>query len=95
MENLLTIWAALYAPATGIVGIALAMRTLWGDRASHLAVYVAAAVFIVMGVAWELTTYSPWWLRALNGIFAAITVAVVFPKILESLCQTSTSSDSQ
>ena len=85
MDRLLTLWP-LYAPAAAIVGLGVAMRTLWGVYLSRVAIWTGRIIFVVMGVAWELSTDSPLWLRVLNGVFAAIVVSVVFSKILESLC---------
>jgi nitrate reductase NapAB chaperone NapD len=62
------------------------MRTLWGVYLSVIAIWVGRIVFVVMGVAWELSTDSPLWIRTLNGVLASIVVSVVFSKILESLC---------
>ena len=85
MDAILTIWPA-YAPAFGIVSLGLAMRTLWGARFSYVAIWTGRTVFLVMVVAWEISTDSPFWIRALNGVCAAFVVSVVFSKILESLC---------
>jgi hypothetical protein len=81
MDRLLTLWP-LYAPAAAIVGLGVAMRTLWGVYLSRVAIWTGCIIFVVMGVAWELSTDSPLWLRVLNGVFAAIVVSVVFSKIL-------------
>ena len=85
MDRLLTLWP-LYAPAAAIVGLGLAMRSLWGVYLSRITIWIGRIVFVAMGVAWELSTNSPFWIRALNGVLAAIVVSVVFSKILESLC---------
>lgn len=85
MDKLLTIWPA-YAPTAAIVGLGLAMKSLWGTRLTRVAIWTARILFLVMGVVWELSTDSPPWIRVLNGIFAAFVFSVVFSKILESLC---------
>ena len=85
MDKLLTIWPA-YAPAVALVGYGLAMRSLWGIGWTIVVVWVARVVFVVTGIAWEVSTDSPFGIRVLNGIFAAIVVSLVFSRILESLC---------
>jgi hypothetical protein len=84
MDKLLTIWPA-YAPAAAIVGFGLAMRTIWGMKATQITIYIGWAVFVIMGVAWEVTTPSQFWVRFVNGMFASVVAAIVFPKVLESL----------
>jgi hypothetical protein len=49
-------------------------------------IWVGRVLFMIMGVMWELITDSPFWVRLLNGVFAAIVLSLVFSKILESLC---------
>ena len=85
MEKLLTIWPA-YAPAFAIVSFGLAMRVFWGLTFTRLAIYFAWVIFVIFGLIWELTTGSALWARLLNGIFASVVAAVVFPEILESIC---------
>lgn len=86
MEKVLAVWP-MYAPAAAIVAFALAMRLLWGARRTWIAIWIARVVFVVSGIAWELSTDSPFWFRALNGIFAAIVASVVFSEILEAVCK--------
>ena len=85
MDRLLTLWP-LYAPSAAIVALGLGMRTLWGAHRCRVTIWVGRVVFVVLGVAWELSTNNPFWLRALNGVLAAFVVSVVFSKILESIC---------
>lgn len=85
MDKLPTVWP-LYAPALTMVGLGLAMRSLWGVWLSRIAIWSGRVIFVVMGFAWELSTNSPLWVRLLNGVLAAFVVSVVFSKILGSLC---------
>src|ERR1035437_2744851 len=96
MEKLLRIWPA-YAPAAFFVSLALAMRTLWGPLPTRITVWLGRVVFAAMGIIWELTTDSPFWVRVVNGLFAAFVVSIGFSKILEAICTTppATPSDSR
>src|ERR1700722_11341163 len=62
MDKLLTIWPA-YARAVALVGFGLAMRSLWGIGWTIVVVWVARVVFVVTGIAWEVSADNPFGIR--------------------------------
>jgi hypothetical protein len=54
------------------------MRSLWGIGWTIVAVWTARVLFVVMGIAWEISTDSPFGIRVLNGIFAQEAAAPIF-----------------
>jgi hypothetical protein len=88
MGHFETIWRIIGpAGAISIVGIGLRFVSFAEFRIARWLVWSGAVLFGLTGIAWQLLTPDPWWLRLISGAVETVVVFVLFPMLLEWMRQ--------